>query len=97
MGWATNYIEALQAGKTVKFRPHGYSMQGLIESGQLCTVEPCQLSNVEKGWVVLCKVNGKQFLHLVTAVRSGQVQISNNKGHVNGWTSQVYGRCVRVG
>lgn len=40
MGWATQYIAMLRDGKTVQFRPRGNSMTGLIETGQLCTVEP---------------------------------------------------------
>ena len=40
MGWASDHIARLQDGETVQFRPKGNSMQGKIESGQLCTVEP---------------------------------------------------------
>jgi hypothetical protein len=40
MAWATPYISKLKLGETVSFRPRGNSMQGKIESGQLCTVEP---------------------------------------------------------
>lgn len=98
MGWATGHIARLQAGETVSFRPHGNSMVPRIRSGQLCTVEPVQLGDCAKGDVVLCKVRGSQYLHLVSAVRDGQLQISNNKGHVNGWVGpdSVYGRLVRV-
>jgi hypothetical protein len=48
--------------------------------------------------VVLCKVRGTQYLHLVSAVRPDQYQISNNHGHVNGWTraKNVFGLLVRV-
>jgi len=96
--WATQYIELLKQGNTVKFRPHGNSMQGRIESGQLVTVEPV-FRAVEVGDVVLCKVDGKQWLHLVSAVGSdGRFQISNNKGHVNGWTTakNVFGIVTNV-
>ena len=62
-------------------------MSGRIESGQLVTIEP--LANIglpAVGDVVLCKVNGKPWLHLVSAVGpDGRYQISNNRGHVNGW------------
>lgn len=101
MGWATHYIAKLKAGETVQFRPRGNSMQGKIESGQLCTVEPLTDHVVlKKGDIVLCKVKGNEYLHLVTAAPPGgkQFQISNNKGHVNGWVGRgcVYGVCVRV-
>lgn len=99
MGWASGYIVKLLAGETVSFRPRGTSMQPRIESGQLCTVEPISdYDSIEKGDVVLCKVSGAEYLHLVTAVKDGRLQISNNKNHVNGWAGprQVYGKLVRV-
>jgi len=95
--WATQYIEQLKLGQTVKFRPHGNSMQPRIESGQLVTVEP--ITTICIGDIVLCKVDGRQWLHLVTAIGSdGRYQISNNKGHINGWcTSQnIFGIVTQV-
>lgn len=74
-------------------------MRGKISLGDLCTVEPVRdAASLEVGAIVLCTVKGKQFLHLVTAVRKGQLQIGNNQGHINGWVSPraIYGRCVRV-
>ena len=97
--WATQYIALLQQGQTVKFRPHGNSMQPRIESGQLVTVTPCKPEGVKVGDVVLCKVDGKQWLHLVSAIGSdGRFQISNNKGHINGWTTlkNVFGVVTAV-
>lgn len=97
MSWATRHIEALRRGETVSFRPRGRSMEPRIRSGQLCTVEPATVREVAVGDVVLCVVRGAQYLHIVTAKRAEQAQISNNHGHVNGWTAAVYGRLVRVG
>jgi Peptidase S24-like len=98
MSWATAHIAALQRGETVQFRPRGHSMRGKIESGQLVTVKPCDPAEVRVGDVVLCKVNGRQYLHLVKAVQGGRFQIGNNRGRVNGWVSGngIYGLCVRV-
>lgn len=97
MSWATQIIQDLQAGKTIQCRPRGNSMTGRISSGQLCTIAPIDRDPV-KGDVVLCKVRGHQYLHVVTAVRPDQYQISNNHGHVNGWTSRknVFGLLTRV-
>lgn len=96
MSWATAYIAKLKAGETVSFRPRGNSMAGKVESGQLCTVAP--VTDLAVGDIVLCKVAGNQYLHLVKALRPGQVQIGNNKGFINGWTStaNVFGKLVRV-
>jgi phage repressor protein C with HTH and peptisase S24 domain len=98
MGWASAYIAALQEGGTVQFRPRGNSMQGKIESGQLCTVEPVDAANLKVGDIVLCKVNGKQYLHLVKAIQGKRFQIGNNRGRINGWVSTncIYGKCIKV-
>ncbi len=100
MGWATPYIEQLLQGKTVSFRPKGQSMTPKIKSGQLCTVEPVktreQLEAIEVGEVVLCKVNGSEYLHLVKGKRMGSFQIGNNHGRINGWTSAIFGRLVKI-
>lgn len=98
MGWATQYIVGLKAGNAVQFRPHGNSMVGIISSGDLVTVEPIQGEDVEVGSVVLCKVKGNEYLHLVKAKKNGMVLIGNNRGGINGWTSlnQVYGRLKRA-
>lgn len=99
MAWASAHIERLKAGETVQFRPHGNSMNPKIGSGDLCTVAPItDYAKVEAGDIVLCKVNGSQYLHLVSAIQGPRFQISNNKGHVNGWVTAnaIYGRLVNV-
>lgn len=102
MGWAAHYIAELRAGRTVKFRPHGHSMKGRVNDGQLVTVAPLT-EFPEEGDVVLCKVNGREYLHLVKAmvsyceeekkdgklvalVRKARYLIGNNRGGTNGWT-----------
>ena len=98
MGWASGHIEKLQAGETVSFRPRGHSMSGKIESGQLCTVEPVDADMLKVGEIVLCKVKGREYLHLIKAVQGPRFQIGNNRGGVNGWISAgaIFGRCIRV-
>lgn len=97
MGWATHLIEDLKQGRTVQCRPRGNSMTGRISSGQLCTIAPLD-RDPGKGDVVLCKVRGAQYLHIVTGVRADQYQISNNHGRINGWTGRdnVYGILTSV-
>lgn len=94
MGWASEHIKKLQTGETVEFRPTGNSMKGRVESGQLCRVIPAK--NVQKGDIVLCKVKGHEYLHLVTNVKNGQFQIGNTKGRTNGWISAefIYGKLI---
>ena len=74
-------------------------MAGKIESGQLCSVEPiADHSELNVGDIVLCKVNGTQYLHLIKAMQGSRFQIGNNRGRINGWISEnaVYGKCVKV-
>lgn len=98
MGWAAEYIKKLKEGETVTFRPRGHSMSGKIDSGQLCTVEPVDVEALKVGDIVLCKVKGNEYLHLVKAIQGVRFQIGNNRGRINGWISgaSIYGRCVRV-
>jgi hypothetical protein len=89
------------AGATVSFRPTGSSMVPLIVSRQEVTVAPVRPAALEVGDIVLARVAGTVYLHLVSALDAprGRVQISNNRGRVNGWTThaRVFGICVSVG
>jgi hypothetical protein len=98
MGWAVHYITQLREGRQVSFRPRGNSMKGKIESGQLCTVAPVTAADIAVGDVVLCKVRGREYLHLVKAIRGSQFQIGNMRGFINGWISadSIYGRLTSV-
>ena len=99
MSWATHYIEKLKAGEIVQFRPKGNSIRGKIESGELVTVEPLAGRELQKGDIVLCKVNGSQYLHLIKATQGERYQIGNNVGRINGWITinSIYGICTAVG
>ena len=99
MGWATAYIAKLKSGETVSFRPRGHSMKGKIDSGQLCTVEPItNFESLQKGDIVLCKVNGNEYLHLIKAIQGARFQIGNNRGRINGWIGRaaIFGKCVKI-
>ena len=73
-------------------------MTGKIESGQLCTVEPVETTTLRIGDIVLCKVNGAEYLHLIKAIQGPRFQIGNNRGRINGWitANAIFGKCVRV-
>lgn len=73
-------------------------MKGKIESGQLCTVAPVKAEDLEKGDIVLCKVNGNDYLHLIKAIQGKRYQIGNNIGRINAWITfhSIYGRLVKV-
>lgn len=73
-------------------------MKPKIESGQLCTVEPVDPTTLEAGDIVLCKVHGAEYLHIVKATQDGRFQIGNNHGGINGWigTNGIYGKLIKV-
>jgi len=98
MGWATDHIAKLQQGETVSFRPRGNSMSPRIKSGQLCTVSPADPSELAVGDIVLCRVKGNEYLHLVKAIQQNRFQIGNNRGRINGWIGphSIFGKLERV-
>jgi hypothetical protein len=73
-------------------------MKGKIESGQLCTVAPVDTATLQVGDIVLCKVNGREYLHLIKAIQGPRFQIGNNRGRINGWigAGAIFGKCTRV-
>lgn len=101
MSWATNHIEKLAEGETVSFRPKGASMKPKIHSGDLVTVSP-DTSDLNEGDIVLCKVKGNHYVHLIKAVKTeGEKKlylIGNNRGGINGWVglSSIYGKVTEV-
>jgi hypothetical protein len=66
-----------------------------IRSGQLVTVAPVDLADLKVGDVVLCRVRGSEYFHLVKAIQGNKVQIGNNHGKINGWTRTIYGKLVK--
>ena len=100
--YVRSVIGDLQMGKTVRnYKEGGNSMTPLIYDGQKVTLVPISdLKTVERGDIVLCKVRGNTFTHKVKQIRNnrGKLEflIENNHGHVNGWTRQVFGKCVDI-
>lgn len=93
-----NYkLEKLQNGETFETSEKGNSMSPKINSGQKHILEPATINDVEKGDIVYCKVSGRYYTHLVKAKNKEKgVLIGNNKGGINGWTREVYGRVKEV-
>ncbi|MEU9271994.1 S26 family signal peptidase [Streptomyces sp. NPDC048251] len=100
MGALDAVASRVAGGATVVFRPSGSSMVPLIRSRQQTVVAPVDPSKLDVGDIVLARVSGTVYLHLVSALDPARkrVQISNNRGHVNGWTGydRVFGICVAV-
>jgi hypothetical protein len=86
-------VEKLLAGESIlKYREGGNSMTPLIKSRQPVDIRPVD-RELRKGDIVFARVSGRFFMHLVSALDGDRVQISNNHGHVNGWTTRdkIYG------
>ena len=98
MSWADHAIQSLEKTGQAQTRPRGNSMLPLIKSGALVTLGKCSPEDVKVGSIVLVRVGGNVYLHLVTAINGDRYQISNNRGHINGWVKfhAIYGRAVRI-
>lgn len=93
-----NYkLEKLQNGETFVTSEKGNSMVPLIKSGQDHKLAPAKWEDVEIGDIVYCKVKSSFFTHLVKAKDPLKgCQIGNNKGNINGWTKQIFGKVIEV-
>ena len=92
------HIAALQRGETVHIRPHGQSMRPKVKDGARVTVAPCHPENLHTGDIVLVRVRGRVYLHLIKAIDGRRFLIGNNHGGVNGWVGPraIYGIATEI-
>ena len=89
--------EHLQAGETCIVTGYGNSMTPKLKSGESVIMEPVnETTELSKGDIVLCKVNGHYYCHLISSIKNESYQISNNHKHVNGWISRknIFGKMI---
>lgn len=93
MSWASYAKDALRRGETVQIRPRGHSMTGKINHGDLVTLVPCDPNAFGVGDIVLVRVHGTDYLHLIKAIQGERFLIGNNRGGTNGWVGKhaIYG------
>ena len=98
MGWADFAKAALRRGETVTVKPRGHSMTGRINDGDSVTLEPCRPESLAVGDIVLVRVRGTDYLHLIKAIDSDRFLIGNNRGGTNGWVGAggLFGKAVKV-
>lgn len=98
MSWAKFAIEKLQNGETTKIRSRGHSMKGKVNDRELVTLEPCNVDNLKVDDIVIVKVKGRVYLHLIKAKSKGRFLIGNNRGGINGWVGHnaVYGIATEI-
>lgn len=73
-------------------------MKGRVESGSLVTLEPRAPEALSVDDIVLVKVGGNVYLHLIKAIDGDRFQIGNNHNKINGWVGAncIYGVAVRI-
>lgn len=102
MSWAKFAIEKLQNGETTQIRPRGHSMKGKVNDRDLVTLEPCNPDDLEQDDIVLVRVKGNVYLHLIKAIKQikdkKRFLIGNNRGGTNGWVNEnaIYGIATEI-
>lgn len=93
-----NYkLERLLNGETFITKEKGNSMIPLIYSNQEHEITPITWEECNEDDIVYCKVKGNFMTHLVKGKNGNKgLLIGNNKGHINGWTKQVYGKVTKI-
>ena len=73
-------------------------MKPKVNDGDLVTLEPADPDSLVVGDIVLVRVKGTDYLHLVKAIDGSRFQIGNNRGRINGWVgrSAIYGRAIEI-
>lgn len=90
-------LEKLLNGETFITSEKGNSMVPIIKSKQDHKLKPAVWEECNVGDIVYCKVKGNFYTHLVKAKNDDKgLLIGNNKGGVNGWTKQVYGKVIEI-
>ena len=73
-------------------------MKGKVNDGDLVTIAPCKYEELSVGDIVLVRVKGNDYLHLIKAIDQKRVLIGNNRGRINGWVGHncVYGIATKI-
>lgn len=94
MNWK---VEKLLSGETIMSKEAGNSMLPILKSKQPVVLEPTEWDKVVVGDIVYVRVSGHYYTHLVKATDPKRgVLICNNKGRINGWSKQVYGKVIKI-
>jgi hypothetical protein len=72
-------------------------MTPIVKSGQEHRLAPASIDDIKVGDIVYCKVKGNFYTHLVKAIdiQKGCL-IGNNRGGINGWTRNIYGKVIEI-
>jgi SOS-response transcriptional repressor LexA len=97
-GWATPYIAKLKQDGKVQLKVYGTAMIPLLAPGDQVILRIITNNEVYPGDIVLCRVNGRDYLHKIASVRLDRYQIADNKDFIKGWVtlSGIFGKCVKI-
>lgn len=98
MSWP-NVIKRINAGEEVVLHPKGNSMRPRIKSGERIVLSSVDAKKLELNDIVLAKVKGRYYLHLISKIEGDKIEISNNHGWCNGTTSRdkIYAIVSEIG
>jgi SOS-response transcriptional repressor LexA len=74
-------------------------MKGKVNDGDLVTLKPSVPESLAVGDIVLVRVRGNVYLHLIKAIdKRRRFLIGNNRGGINGWVGSnfIYGIATGV-
>jgi hypothetical protein len=73
-------------------------MTGRVNDGDLVTLAPCDPATLNVNDIVLVRVRGTDYLHLIKARQGERFLIGNNRGGINGWVGAraIYGVATKV-
>lgn len=77
----------------------GGSMEPILHSGETFHFQSVtEETRLSEGDIVFCEVNGELLLHKIIAINGKRIQIGNNKGKVNGWTTKerIFGKYIKT-
>jgi SOS-response transcriptional repressor LexA len=73
-------------------------LEGRVSNGDLVTVEPCHAKDLVVGDIVLARVQGRRYshlvLHLIIAREASLFLLGNNHGRIDGWVDakSIFGK-----
>lgn len=77
-------------------------MTGRINDGDLVSLSPCQEADLSVNDIVLVRIQGKRFshivLHSILAIEGNQFLIGSHQERVDGWVERnsIYGIATQV-
>ncbi|HEY0073343.1 MAG TPA: S24/S26 family peptidase [Abditibacteriaceae bacterium] len=92
----------LICGETIEIKPQGGSMTGRINNGDTVTLSPCNVSELKTDDIVLVRIRGRRFqhivLHQILQCDGKRFLIGSFQGRVDGWVqaNDIFGKAIEI-